>query len=142
MKNEPKKNTANQTNKRKHVEDFHDGQIALAKAVKEAREATITKSKVTQEHLAEKSLLESESIKRIEREEGNPQFSTLYPVVKNLKINPYKIFYAEEYNNCPNLSDLIHYLYTNCSDADAKKATPFVKDFIEMLHSDNTKNIE
>ncbi len=136
------KNTTKKKGTRKHVADLHEGQVALADAIKEARETTEARKKVTQEHLAEKSLLESESIKRIEKEEGNPQFLTLYPIIRNLGVNPYRIFYHEKYNECPNLMDLVHYIFVNYSDSDAKRAKRVVADLLEMLHSENTKDIE
>ncbi|SFP74445.1 hypothetical protein SAMN04487928_10771 [Butyrivibrio proteoclasticus] len=129
-----------QTKTDKQINEFRQAQKDLGDAVKEARESA--KKKVTQEGLAEKSFLESESIKRIERGEGNPRYSTHHPLVRNLDMNPYKIFYREKYDENTNLMDLIHYLMTNCSDAEAKKLLPFVKGFINMFHSENAKDIE
>lgn len=136
------KKDSKKTNTRRHFEGFQEAQKDLADAVNEAREATKDDKFVTQEELAEKSVFESECLKRIENGKGNPQYSTLYPLITNLNVDPYKIFYRKKYDSCPNLMDLIHLLMVNCSDSEAKKMKPFIEDFIKFFRDENTKNIE
>ena len=99
---------------------------------------------LTQDDTAELSGVDLPTLKRIEGEAelSNPELFTIGPLISTLKINPYEVFFPEKPARNPDLYRLLNYIFTNCSNADAKLIEPSVKTLVEMAHSRNMKDVQ
>ncbi|MCR4996284.1 MAG: hypothetical protein K6A61_03175 [Butyrivibrio sp.] len=123
-----------------NIEGFNDCQKALATAVKEGRKT----EDLTQEELVYESGTDLTSIRRMENENlnANPELASLFPVIRRLHIDPNDFFYPEREKESPDLTALLHYISTNCSNEDARKLLPSIKTILDMLHSENMSDIK
>ncbi len=114
--------------------------MRFSKAVKKYRKA----QGLTQEELSELSGVDLPTLKRIEGEAelSNPELFTIGPLISALKINPYEVFFPEKPAKNPDLYRLLNYLFTNCSNSDAKFIEASVKTLVDMAHSVNMKDIQ
>ena len=84
------------------------------------------------------------SIRRMENESlnANPELASLFPVVRRLHIDANDFFYPEREKESPDLTKLLHYISTECTNEDARKLLPSIKTLLDMLHSDSMTDIK
>jgi transcriptional regulator with XRE-family HTH domain len=122
------------------IEGFKNCQKALAVAIKDGRKT----EDLTQEELVSESGTDITSIRRMENESlnANPELASLFPVVRRLHIDANDFFYPEREKESPDLTKLLHYISTECTNEDARKLLPSIKTLLDMLHSDSMTDIK
>ena len=89
----------------------------------------------TQEALAEKSGVDSRTIMKIEQAETNPKFSTLFPLIRSLRIDPRVIFNHEKAEMAPTLYHLFEVL-KDCTEEEAQSALNMVLIFLSSVRGE------
>ena len=100
---------------------------ALGDAVKDAR----VHAGLTQEELAERTGMSTRTVMNIEKGKGNPELTTVAPLICALQIDPNLVFYPERRESSEAQQQLIS-LVRGLSDAEAAAAAPAIRGIIEM----------
>lgn len=109
----------------------------LGDSVKQARE----RLHKTQAQVSEEAQINNQTVLKIENYKGNPNFDTLYPLIRALKIDPREIFYPEIQRDSPEQSQL-RMLIEGCDEQEAHALISVVESFLTVLRSkrqDTTK---
>ena len=109
----------------------------LSEAVALARE----KEKKTQREVADDLHIDVRTVLNIENRRGNPKLSILYPLVRYLNIDPYRIFYSSSKHSSPARQQL-HQLIDTCTDEEVELLLPIHRDVIFALRNNSKKNIK
>lgn len=109
----------------------------LSEAVALARE----KEKKTQREVADDLHIDVRTVLNIENRRGNPKLSILYPLVRYLNIDPYRIFYSTSKHISPARQQL-HQLIDTCTDEEVELLLPIHRDVIFALRNNSKKNIK
>lgn len=110
---------------------MHKKHDILGDVIKSARQ----NSDFTMESLAAKIGVTERHLYRIENEGQKPSYDVLYKLIRELSINPDKIFYSEKISKEHEIDSLIRMLY-NCDEQTLEIVKIIVKAFIK---SDNIK---
>lgn len=106
---------------------------ALGDKVKQSRE----RMGKTQAQIAEAAHMNNQSVLKIENYKGNPNFSTLYSLIRTLSIDPREIFYPEQAQDVPEISQL-RMLIESCSQQEAKALLAVVQSFLSVVRSEKS----
>lgn len=109
----------------------------LAGVVKEARQEL----GFTQEEAAEKCDTDVRTIINMEIGRGNPKFSTLFRVVRALKIDAHEIFDDDLQNSSPSIHRLC-LLINECSEEEAATLYPVIDAVLTALRSNRGVTIQ
>ena len=93
--------------------------------------------KLTQNDVADRINVDNRTILNIENQRGNPKLEVLYPLIRELKIDPNHIFYPElEQDANPDLLRL-QALLSQCSINELHALLPMCETFISVMRSSN-----
>ena len=81
------------------------------------------------------------TVLNIENRRGNPKLSILYPLVRYLNIDPYRIFYSTSKHISPARQQL-HQLIDTCTDEEVELLLPIHRDVIFALRNNSKKKIK
>lgn len=105
----------------------HKNHDILGDVIKSARQ----NSDFTMESLAAKIGVTERHLYRIENEGQKPSYDVLYKLIRELSIDPNKIFYPEKLSKESEIENLIRILY-NCDEQTLKVVKTTAKALIEM----------
>lgn len=108
----------------------------LGDAVKQARE----KIGCTQIQVGNAIGMDNRTILNIENYKGNPKFSSLFPLVRYLKIDAKAIFYPESQLESPAIRQL-HTLIDSCTEEEADAIIPVVQAAIDLVRNRNKSHV-
>lgn len=107
----------------------------LGDTVKKAR----TDLGLTQAKVAEKVNIDSRTVMNIENYNANPKMEVLFPLVRALQIDPWKIYYPELAHRNAAFRQL-QILLSECSDAEIELLLPICQSVLSVFKaSDATK---
>ena len=106
---------------------MHKKHDILGDVIKSARQ----NSDFTMESLAAKIGVTERHLYRIENEGQKPSYDVLYKLIRELSIDPNKIFYPEKLSKESEIENLIRILY-NCDEQTLKVVKTTAKALIEM----------
>ena len=109
----------------------------LSEAVALARE----NAKKTQREVADDLRIDVRTVLNIENRRGNPKLSILYPLIRYLNIDPYRIFYSSPKYTSPARQQL-HQLIDTCTDEEAELLLPIHRAVISALRNNSKKQIK
>ena len=108
----------------------------LGDAIKRAR----GKAGLTQQELSDKSGIDRRTIINIENYHKDSKFSSIYDLVRSLKIDSREIFYPELHRDSPSLRQL-RVLIEECSEEEATALIPVLESLITALRNNNSKPV-
>ena len=94
----------------------------------------------TQRGLAEQLTMDSRTILNIENYNGNPKMTILYPLVRELGIDPWDIFYPELKQD-ESAFRQIQILLKECSDYEIAALIPVVEAALNIVKAKRCKKI-
>lgn len=100
----------------------------LGDCVKQARE----RLHKTQTQISDEAHINNQTVLKIENYVGNPNFTTLYPLIRTLSIDPREIFYPELQQDSPEIRQL-RMLIESCSDKEAQALISVVQSFLSVV---------
>lgn len=111
----------------------------LANAVKRRRgEMGLTQEQVAKlAHTDVTNIIKMENVKR----NANPELATLWGVVRALNIDPQEIFYPGLAQDSPRVR-LLQQLISDCSDEEADKLIPVVRELVHFMRQSNNTIIK
>ena len=89
---------------------------------------------LTQVNLAERISIDSRTILNIENYNGNPKMEVLFPLIRALKIDPWKVFYPE-LNDQNAAFRQMQLLLKECSEEEIEVLLPVCKTVLSVLKS-------
>ncbi len=105
----------------------------LGDAVKVARD----KAGLTQNELAARLGIDERTILNIENYRGNPRLEVLYPLVRELKIDPNLIFFSELHSPKSLMQHQFQVQASQCSDEEAAALHKICETILAVLRSKN-----
>ena len=108
----------------------------LGDVIKRAR----GKAGLTQQELSDKSGIDRRTIINIENYHKNSKFSSIYDLVRSLKIDSREIFYPELHRDSPSLRQL-RVLIEECSEEEAAALIPVLESLLTALRDNNSKPV-
>lgn len=102
----------------------------LGDSIKQARE----RLNKTQSQVSDESGVNNQTILKIENYKGNPNFDTLFPLIRALNIDPREIFYPEFQKDFPELRQL-RMLIESCDKEEATALLSVVQSVLTVLRS-------
>ena len=109
---------------------------SLGNALREAR----IRNGFTQRGLAEQLTMDSRTILNIENYNGNPKMTILYPLVRELGIDPWDIFYPELKQDKSAFRQ-IHILLKDCRDDEMASLIPVVEAALNIVKTKRGKKV-
>ena len=94
--------------------------------------ATRTEVGFTQVQLAEKAGVEPRTIIKIEGGQGNPTFTTMYPMVRALRKSADTLFFPEQYLHTTEKEHLA-FLVEGCSEHEARVLSSICENVLQTL---------
>lgn len=94
--------------------------------------ATRTEVGLTQVQLAEKAGVEPRTIIKIEGGQGNPTFTTLYPMIRSLHKSADTLFFPEQHLHITEKERLV-FLVDGCSEHEARVLFTICEDVLQTL---------
>ena len=92
------------------------------------------KLNLTQNDLAGLADVDVRTILNIENHKGNPKLEVLYPLIRELKIDPTSIFYPEKDQKNESLSQF-QIFFSQCSDEEMRLLLPVCETVLSVLRS-------
>ena len=108
----------------------------LGDVIKRAR----GKAGLTQQELSDKSGIDRRTIINIENYHKNSKFSSIYDLIRSLKIDSREIFYPELHRDSPSLRRL-RVLIEECSEEEAAALIPVLESLLTALRDNNSKPV-
>lgn len=108
----------------------------LGNVIREAR----VRNGFTQRGLAEQLTMDSRTILNIENYNGNPKMTILYPLVRELGIDPWDIFYPELKQGESALRQM-QILLKECSDDEISALIPVVEAALNIVKAKRGKKV-
>lgn len=111
---------------------MYDFSRPMGDTIKKARnELGLTQAKVA-DHID----IDSRTVMNIENYNANPKMTVLFPLVRELRVDPWLIFYPELQNNNPAFRQL-QLLLKECSNAEIEALIPICQAALTVLKSEN-----
>ena len=95
----------------------------------------------TQAKVAEYIDIDSRTVMNIENYNANPKMTVLYPLVRELRVDPWVFFYPELQHQNSAVRQL-QLLLRECSDAEIEALLPICKAALSVLKAENSTPIE
>lgn len=111
---------------------MHNHMQVLGEVVRAAR----LKLDLTQNEVAEQIGVDSRTVLNIENQKGNPKMEVLFPLVRTLRINPVAIFYPENEQESPVLSEF-KFMLAQCSEEEMTALIPICETILAVLRAKN-----
>ena len=108
----------------------------LGDVIKRAR----GKAGLTQQELSDFSGTDRRTIINIENYKKDSKFSSIYEVVRYLKIDPREIFYPEIHRDSPSIRQL-RLIIEECSEEEAAAVIPVLESLLSVLRDNNSKPV-
>ncbi len=108
----------------------------LGKVVKDAR----TRLGLTQSRVAEDIGKSERTIIKIEKGQSNLKLDALYPLIRELKIDPREIFYSENEQDDPTIHQLLLTI-KDCTTEEAQALTPVIDSVLTALRAKNQSEL-
>ena len=109
----------------------------LGDIVKKARSGL----ELTQSEVAERIDVDVRTILNIENHKGNPKLEVLFPLIRELKIDPSTIFYPEMDHNRAGIVQM-NQLLSKCSDQEVDALLTICENILSVMRSTNAMTIE
>ena len=109
----------------------------LGDVVKKAR----TELKLTQSTVADRVDVDVRTVMNIENHKGNPKMEVLFPLIRELKIDPSTIFYPEMEHNRAGIEHM-NQLLSKCSDEEVEALLVVCETVLGAMRSVSSKTIE
>ena len=100
---------------------------------------TRTEVGLTQVLLAEKAGIESRTIIKIESGQGNPTFSTLYPMIRVLHKSADTLFFPEQHLHSPE-KERLAFVVAGCSEHEARVLLSICENVLQTLRQIESKS--
>ena len=118
------------------MDNYPEYSIQLGKLVREAR----IRNKLSQDVLAKRIETVKRTVLNIENGRGNPKYEVLYPLVRELGIDPRELFYPEmtnskEFSNRFRLAAMIE----SCSEQEAEALCSIMEPVLSALRLNRDK---
>lgn len=97
--------------------------------------------KVTQEDLSARLGIDPRTLTAIENYRGNPKFNILFPLIRELNINPEEIFYYDKPVDNPRYEQM-KLLLSDCSDQELDALFTICSTVLSMMRSENKIKIK
>ena len=94
----------------------------------------------TQTQVAERIGIDSRTVLNIENYKGNSKMAILYPLLRELKVDPNDIFYPELQRGTSAIKQL-RLLIEECSEDEAKLLIPVVQAVMAIINGKNTHDV-
>ena len=108
----------------------------LGDVIKRAR----GKAGMTQQELSDKSGIDRRTIINIENYHKDSKFSSIYDLIRSLKIDSREIFYPEIHRDSPSLRQL-RLLIEECNEEEAAAVIPVLESLLSVLRDNNSKPV-
>ena len=95
---------------------------------------------MTQQELSDKSGIDRRTIINIENYHKDSKFSSIYDLIRSLKINSREIFYPEIHRDSPSLRQL-RVLIEECSEEEAAALIPVLESLLTALRDNSSKPV-
>ena len=95
---------------------------------------------MTQQELSDKSGIDRRTIINIENYHKDSKFSSIYDLIRSLKIDSREIFYPEIHRDSPSLRQL-RLLIEECSEEEAAAVIPVLESLLSVLRDNNSKPV-
>lgn len=115
---------------------MHNHMRVLGEVVKTAR----LKLDLTQSEIAEQIGVDSRTVLNIENQKGNPKMEVLFPLIRALRIDPMTVFYPENQQESPVLSEL-RIMLSQCSEEELRALLPICQTVLNVLRTQNSITI-
>lgn len=115
---------------------MHNHMHALGNVIKSRR----TELGLTQGELAERINVDPRTILNIENQKGNPKMEVLFPLIRELKIDPTAIFYPEIYRDSEALTKLQMTL-SQCSNEEIRSLIPICEAVLSVLRAKHPEEL-
>ena len=116
---------------------MHEFSRHLGDTVKRAR----GKLNMTQSDVAASANIDVRTVLNIENYKDNPKMEVLYPLVRQLNIDPNELFYPELQRNSPALNQL-RLLVEQCNEDEATSLIPIFQSVLSALRTSDSIHIE
>lgn len=95
---------------------------------------------ITQQELSDKSGIDRRTIINIENYHKDSKFSSIYDLIRSLKIDSREIFYPEIHRDSPSLRQL-RVLIEECSEEEAAALIPVLESLLTALRDNSSKPV-
>lgn len=109
----------------------------LGDVVKKAR----LELKLTQNAVADRVDVDVRTVMNIENHKGNPKMEVLFPLIRELKIDPSTIFYPEMDHSRAGIVQM-NQLLSKCSDQEIDALLAICVNILSVMRSTNAMSIE
>lgn len=109
----------------------------LGDVVKKARSGL----ELTQSEVAERIDVDVRTVLNIENHKGNPKLEVLFPLIRELKIDPSTIFYPEMDHSRAGIVQM-NQLLSKCSDQEVDALLAICENILSVMRSTNAMKIE
>lgn len=113
----------------------------FARPLGDALKRSRGKTDLTQNEVATKIGIDVRTVLNIENYRGNPKMHIIYPLIRELKIDPTEIFYSELQRENPTLHQL-RLLLADCTEEEAAALIPICETVLTVLRARNATSIE
>lgn len=96
---------------------------------------------LTQSEVAERIDVDARTILNIENHKGNPKLEVLFPLIRELKIDPSTIFYPEMDLSRAGIVQM-NQLLSKCSDQEVDALLSICDNILSVMRSTNAMTIE
>lgn len=86
------------------------------------------------------TLIDTRTVLKIENHKGNPKMEILFPLIRELQIDPNMIFYPELQHNREYLSRFQHFL-SQCSEEEIRMLIPICEVVLSVLRDNKSIHI-
>lgn len=109
----------------------------LGNTVRKARSGL----ELTQSEVAERIDVDVRTVLNIENHKGNPKLEVLFPLIRELKIDPSTIFYPEMDHSRAGIVQM-NQLLSKCSDQEVDALLTICENILSVMRSTNAMTIE
>ncbi len=95
---------------------------------------------LTQNDVADHIDVDTRIVLKIENHKGNPKMEVLFPLIRELQIDPNMIFYPELQHDNECLSQFQHFL-SQCSDEEIQALLPICEAVLSVLRASKSIHI-
>ncbi len=96
---------------------------------------------LTQSELAERTDIDVRTVLKIENHRGNPKLEVLFPLIRELDVDPNTLFYPERTQDRPDLSQF-HFLLSQYSETETKCLLPICESVLSVIRANHVIQIK
>lgn len=110
---------------------------ALGNAIRAAR----LELGLTQNEVAERADIDIRTIVNIENHKGNPKMEVLFPLIRELNVDPTIVFYPENIKKDVDISHL-QFLLSQCTETEVRFLVPICESVLSVLRTNHAIQIQ